>query len=515
MNRLMGLETEYGLYVEGKDVTDLVEESRNIIKCWPGVFGTPWDYREESPLKDLRGFRAAQLATNPEDELIEKLSRTAKPRTPHEDHVDRVLINGARLYNDHGHPEYSTPECLSLKDLVAHDKAGERIIFACVQAYAKQTGNKVTLYKNNTDFHGMSYGCHENYLMRRDVPFERLLAGLLPFLVTRIIFTGAGKVGVECNSEQINYQLSQRADFFTELCSVDTLHKRPLINTRDEPHADPQYYRRLHIIAGDANMSEYATALKLGTTALVVGVLEAGYEPPVTLKDPIAAIKQISRDPGCRWLVNTEEFGAISAIEIQLAYLAAAEEQLASLQVNKFASERQSLEEMKWVLREWEAVLNDLEADPRRLKDRLDWVAKRQLLEAFIGAEKLRWRNDALKSLDLEYHNIDAERGLFYGLQDEGAIRRLVSDEQIQHAMQQPPKDTRAFIRGLCVSSFNSSLKAISWGRIFLKRRAGPVDLDLKSLVDGEVAQLNDELAGSTLSRFVSMIQEANVRRRE
>ncbi len=511
----MGLETEYGLYIEGKDVTDLVEEARNIVRSWSGAFGAPWDYREESPLKDLRGFRATQLATNPEDERLEKLSRAAKPRTPHEDHVDRVLANGARLYNDHGHPEYSTPECLSLKDLVAHDKAGERIVWACTQKHAKQTGNKITLYKNNTDFHGMSYGCHENYLMRRDVPFERVLAGLLPFLVTRIIFTGAGKVGIEDGSgEQIDYQLSQRADFFTELASVDTLHKRPLINTRDEPHADPQRYRRLHIIAGDANMSEYAIALKLGTTALVLGVLEAGYGPPVTLKDPIAAIKKISRDASWRWLVETEEFGAISAIEIQRAYLAAAEEQLAGWQVDKFASERQSLEEMRWVLREWEAVLNDLEADPRRLIDRLDWVAKRRLLESFIEAEGLSWRDDALKSLDLEYHNIDPERGLFYGLQQEGAIRRFVGDEQIGVAMQRPPQDTRAFIRGLCITRFSASLKAISWGQILLKRRSGPVALDLKSFVDGRIINLNQELADSTLSQFVSIIREANIRRR-
>lgn len=506
----MGLETEYGLYVEGKEVTALVEEARNIVRSWPGVFGGPWDYREESPLKDLRGFRAARLATNPQDERIEKLSRGSKPRTPHQDHVDRVLANGARLYNDHGHPEYSTPECLSLKDLVAHDKAGERLVLSCAQEYVKQTGNKITLYKNNTDFHGMSYGCHENYLMRRDVPFERVLAGLLPFLVTRIIFTGAGKVGVEGGSrEQINYQLSQRADFFTELCSVDTLHRRPLINTRDEPHADPQRYRRLHIIAGDANMNEYAIALKLGTTALVLGLLEAGYGPPVTLKDPVAAIKKVSRDADFRWLVETEEFGAISAIEIQRAYLAAAEEKLAGLQVNKLASE-----EINWVLREWRAVLDNLEADPQRLANRLDWVAKRQLLESFIEAEGLSWRDDALKSLDLEYHNIDPERGLFYGLQQEGAMRRFVGDEQIRVAMQRPPQNTRAFIRGLCISSFSASLKAISWGQILLKPRSGPVALDLKNFVDGQIIDLNRELAGSTLKQFVGMIQEANVRRR-
>lgn len=515
MNRLMGLETEYGLYVEGKDVTDLVEEARNIVKSWPGTFGAPWDYREESPLKDLRGFRVAQLATNPQDDRIEKLSRAPRPRTPHEDHVDRVLPNGARLYNDHGHPEYSTTECLSLKDLVAHDKAGERIIFACVQEYAKQTGNKATLYKNNTDFHGMSYGCHENYLMRRDMPFERLINGLLPFLVTRIIFTGAGKVGVEDGSrEQVHYQLSQRADFFTELCSVDTLHKRPLINTRDEPHADPQSWRRLHIIAGDANMSEYAIALKLGTTALVLGLLEAGYGPPLTLKDPIQAIRAISHDQTRRWLVETEEFGMISAIDVQRAYLAAAEEQLASLQVSKFAGERQSLEEINWVLREWRAVLEDLETDPQRLANRLDWVAKRQLLESFIEAEGTSWRDDALKSLDLEYHNIDPERGLFYGLQQEGAMGRFVGDDQIGVAMQQPPQNTRAFIRGLCVSRFSASLKAISWGQILLKWRSGPVALDLKKLVDGQIIDVNQELAGSTLKQFVSMIKEANARRR-
>ncbi len=506
MDRLLGLETEYGLSITGIDVSDLADEARTLISSYPGLSAQPWDYRDEDPLRDARGWRAPALTINPQDQRYDPPSR--KRLRASEDHADRVLTNGARLYHDHGHPEYSTPECRSLRELIAHDKAGERIVWAAAQAYAQKTGRAVSVFKNNIDYHGMSYGCHENYLVKRELAFERLIAGLVPFLVTRILFAGAGRVGSEnsaaerfrcdrfvrkkCCTETVpvEYQLSQRADFFTELCSVDTLDRRPLVNSRDEPHADEKLYRRLHIICGDANLSEYASALKVGTTAVVLATLEAGYGPPGTVKDPVRALQELSRDLSHRWLVELEEEGTIPAVDIQRAYLRAASELF-----------RNRDDETNWLLREWEAVLDDLETEPTRCTDRLDWVAKRELLRSFIESEKLSWQDEIVRSLDLEYHSLDPERSLFCELQNQGAMRRLVSDDEIAQAMHEPPQQTRAFIRGLCVRKFSSAVRALNWGRITLSQNGQDFALDLKPFVDGRVSALTHRVKGASTPR--------------
>lgn len=494
MDRLLGIETEYGVLIEGVDVTDLVDEVRALVQSYTELSAQPWDYRDEDPLRDARGWRAPALTPNPQDERYEKPLR--KHLSASEDHVDRVLANGARFYHDHGHPEYSTPECRSLRDLIIHDKAGERIVWEAAQAYAQKTGRAVSVFKNNIDYHGMSFGCHENYLVSRALPFERVIAGLLPFLVTRILFTGAGRVGGD--NEWVDFQLSQRADFFTELCSVDTLDRRPLINSRDEPHADAKLYRRLHVICGDANLSEYATVLKVGTTALVIATLEAGYGPPGTLKAPVKTLKELSRDQTYTWLVELEEEGTLPAIDVQRAYLRAAQE---------LFHHRDA--ETDWLLREWESVLDDLEADPLRCADRLDWVAKRRLLQTFLESEKVSWRDEIVRSLDLEYHALDPQRSLFYALQDQNAIRRIVTADEIERAMRQPPEDTRAYIRGLCVQKFSAMIRALNWGRITFAQKSQEFALDLRSLVDGRVGALTRSLAGASTPRELwSIIQE-------
>ncbi len=495
MDRLLGIETEYGLYIEGIDIADLTEEARALVRSYPGHAAQPWDYRDEDPLRDARGWRAPALATNPADNHYEKPAR--RELSASEDHADKVLTNGARFYHDHGHPEYSTPECRSLRDLVVHDKAGEQIVAQAAQAYTQKTGRTVSLFKNNIDYHGMSYGCHENYLVQRALPFAQLIAGLTPFLATRILFAGAGRVGSE-SEPKINFQLAQRADFFTELCSVDTLHRRPLINTRDEPHADARRYRRLHVICGDANLSEYATALKVGTTALVLAILEAGYGPPGTLKNPVATLQRLSHDESQRWLVELEEAGTIPAIEIQRAYLRAAQELL-----------RGRDEETDWVLRAWESVLEDLEADPRRCADRVDWVAKRELLQTFVEREKLSWQDEILRSLDLEYHNIDRERGLFYGLQGQALMRRWVSESEIERALSEPPRGTRAWVRGLCVQKFPHAILALNWGQIHLHDGNEDLTIDLRNFVDGRLGEIRDVLqAVSTPRELWRMIRQ-------
>lgn len=492
MDRLLGLETEYGLLIEGGDVSDLPDQARALVQSYPGHSAGPWDYRDEDPLRDARGWRVPALTLNPQDLRYEKPSR--KHLSASEDHADRVLSNGARFYHDHGHPEYSTPECRSLRELIAHDKAGERIVWTAAQVYAQKTGRSVSIFKNNIDYHGMSFGCHENYLVQRKLPFEQLIAGLIPFLVTRILFTGAGRVGSE-DSHTIEYQLSQRADFFTELCSVDTLDRRPLVNSRDEPHANERLYRRLHVICGDANLSEYATALKVGTTALVLGVLEASYGPPGIVKDPVRALKNLSSDLSYRWLVELEETGTIPAIDVQRAYLCAAQELF-----------HHRDPETDWLLRAWESILDDLEADPARCADRLDWAAKRQLLQTFIESEKLSWDDEIVRSLDLEYHSLDPERSLFYELQNQGAMRRLTSDAEIEGALREPPRQIRAFIRGLCVKKFSSAIRALSWGHITLSQDGQDFVLDLTSLVDGRAEAFSLEEV-STPRELWSIIQ--------
>jgi len=464
--RLNGTEVEYGMLVEGKGPSDQMDQAAALVRACALPHVTGWDYRVEDPRSDLRGYRVKQLAVDPEDARYDR----ACPERPAEDlRSDRVLVNGARLYNDHGHPEYATPECVSLRELVAHERAGERIVLECARAHAERLGVPVRIYKNNTDFHGMSYGAHESYLFAREVPFERLQAGLIPFLVTRQIYAGAGKVGVEPpETDGALFQLSQRADFCAEEASVDTLYRRPILNTRDEPHADPRRHRRLHVICGDANLSPFALRLKVGATALVLSLLEKGWQPPFALRKPVDAIKHVSRDPELRWLVETDDGRTIPAVDVQRIYLAAARER----GVDAFPEYRE-------VAADWEETLNALERDPFSLADRLDWVAKRQLLEVYREAEGLSWDDATLRSLDLEYHNIDPEEGLFYALEAEGAIRPVVTEEETRRAMHTPPAGTRAAARGACVARFGPAIRAISWNHILLDGAF----LDLGSLV--------------------------------
>ncbi|MEZ0298010.1 MAG: proteasome accessory factor PafA2 family protein, partial [Candidatus Methylacidiphilales bacterium] len=279
---LFGLETEIGISIVENPGADVVEESIALVRS-ATQYGLPhlWDYTFEDPHQDARGFRAKELLQDT-DEANYFSQDTRRELTFAEIKSDLVLRNGARFYNDHAHPEFSTPECATLRDLIAQDKAGERILEDCALNVTTHGGRTVRLYKNNTDFLGHSYGCHDNYLIARDIPWERVVRAMTPFLVTRQIFAGAGKVGYEsedASGQGSGFQISQRADFFTELVSIDTMNRRPLINTRDEPHADNRRYRRFHVIIGDANMAQYATWLKVGTTALVLEALAQG-EPP-------------------------------------------------------------------------------------------------------------------------------------------------------------------------------------------------------------------------------------------
>ena len=312
MKSVFGIETEYGITVDGLEGLDVVRESIEIVRSYTEHGASmKWDYQLEDPHQDARGFRAKELLQDTDEAAYFELDK-ARPLSFAEIKSDLVLSNGARFYNDHAHPEYSTPECTTLAELVAQDKAGERILAECAKRRNTHlpAGCEARLYKNNTDFVGHSYGCHDNYLMRRDVLWERLVREVIPFLVTRQIFAGAGKMGVEgedAAGQPGVFQIAQRSDFFSVLCSIDTMNRRPLVNTRDEPHADAEKYRRFHVIIGDANMSQFATALKVGTTALVLDLIEQGKAPRLEFANPIEATKLISRDQSCAWIVELRD----------------------------------------------------------------------------------------------------------------------------------------------------------------------------------------------------------------
>ena len=490
MERIFGLETEYGITVDGVEKLDVVEESMQLIRCYlQGEFVPLWDYELENPRKDLRGFEVKELL-NDKDETVH-LQKDRKRKIPFKElKSDLILYNGARLYNDHTHPEYSTGECRTLQDLVAQERAGDRVVDVCAERRSEALSEgSIRIYKNNTDFEGHSYGCHENYLVKRSVPFDRIVGALVPFFVTRQIFAGAGKAGVERGDRAPLYQLSQRAEFFETIASVDTMHKRPLVNTRDEPHADPERYRRLHVIVGDSNMSEHITALKVGTTALVLDLIELQVLPEWRLSDPIASLKDLSRDASYQWLVQLEGRGAnlVPAVEIQRAYLGLARQEMAGRDP-----------ETDWTLGAWESVLDGLESDPMGLVGICDWVTKRWLLDCFCESEGLSWEKPEdlawIQSQDLEYHNIDRQAGLYYLLESQGRMARLVGDDQIADAMASPPSGTRAHFRGRCLERFRDDVKSINWDQIVFSRDGRQHSLDMKNLVDPETARAHNAL---------------------
>jgi proteasome accessory factor A len=355
------------------------------------------------------------------------------------------LENGARLYLDVGsHPEYATPECDSISDLVASDKAGERILEGLVnsaEVRLREEGIRgdVFLFKNNTDTAGNSYGCHENYLTGRADDLSHYAQVLIPFLISRQIYSGAGKV-LQTPRGPV-FCISQRADHMWEGFSSATTRSRPIINTRDEPHADAERYRRLHVIVGDSNMSEYATFLKIGATAIMLRMLE---DPSVvlrdmTLSDPIRAIREISHDVTCKQPVSLETGREASAFEIQTEYLTRAQ---------RYAETRGLPPEEMQALEMWQHCMEGIEKDPLSLDRECDWVIKHHLVESFRARHDLSLDDPKVAMIDLQYHDISRDRGIFYRLQRAGAVERVVSDEAILVATENAPETTRARLRG-------------------------------------------------------------------
>lgn len=443
-----GLETEYGCSVEGRGANTQIDDAQALVRSLPGERPFVWDYRVEAPRQDLRGFRAEKLEIDPIDATFD----AGKHYGPSEEvRADQILPNGARFYNDHGHPEYSTPECRSLADLVAHDRVGEIIALRAARAYEQACGRAVSLYKNNTDFHGASYGFHESYLVPRSWGFERLYAALTPLLAARILVCGAGKAGSENGTRPCDFQISQRADFFSERASVDTLYRRPIFNTRDEPHADPQTWIRLHVIAGDANMIPSCTVRKVGLIRIGLLLLEADAVPKFELGDPVRAIQTVSRDLDGKAEILLEGRRVTTAAEILRSYLDAADPRL------------DPGDELMSVIHDTLAVLDSLSGDRTLAARRVDWVAKQELLKTVVEETGLRWGTSELQSYDLEYHNIDPSEGLFAALRDAG----MVDDDLDVDSDLPAPADTRARVRGLATGY--PELERASWGTLVFR----------------------------------------------
>jgi Pup amidohydrolase len=446
--KVMGIETEYGISGPGSPDFNPVLASSLLINTFAGALRRiRWDYEQESPLRDARGFEPVQEREPTEEDL---------------GLANVILPNGARYYVDHAHPEYSTPECTNPRDLVIHDKAGERILERSLQLAAEimPPGERMAIYKNNTDGKGNSYGCHENYLVSRETPFSRIVRDLTPFFLTRQIYTGAGRVGTDpgrAEERDIPYQLTQRADYFEAEVGLETTLKRPIINTRDEPHADPDKYRRLHVIIGDANMCEVATYLKLGTTALILKMIEDEWLPELSVDSPVQALHEISWDPTLTKTIRLADGRTVTAVELQWEYLDHAK---------KWVKENEETPENAEVLERWESTLGVLEEDPLKLHRELDWVAKYRLVEGYRQRDGLEWDDPKLALIDLQYHDVRSDRGLYYRLVKSGKVERLVSDSEVEQAANEPPEDTRAYFRGMCIRRFPDAITAASWDSI-------------------------------------------------
>ncbi len=383
---------------------------------------------------------------------------------------DVFLENGARFYQKEGpRPEYATPECDNVVELVMHDKAGERIIERLSVTAEKKMQfdgffGKISVFKNNTDTPGNTYLCHENYLMDRRVSFRQLASQLIPFFVTRQVFTGAGKVKPSTGGR---YVISQRAQHIREEISIATTTARGIINTRDEPHADREKYRRLHVIVGDSNMSEFATFLKVGTTAIVLRMIEDNFiRQRLALRNSVKAIQEISTDTTCTRSIELENGKRLSAVELQWQYFECAKQYFEQAESDPITEQ---------VMEKWEYTLKCLEVNPLLLDRELDWVIKKKLIESYVASRNLKWDSNDVLMLDLQYHNIRKEgeslkAGLYYKLEKNDQVERIVTNEQVDKAMHLPPDTTRAKFRGRFVKLANERriLCGVNWSYIQL-----------------------------------------------
>jgi len=439
--KVCGIETEFGIASRGVDLGPMAASSMLVLAHAGGLERVGWDFASERPGADARGF-----------DLTDAWSASIEPHL-----VNTVLPNGARFYVDHAHPEYSSPECRDALEVLTWDRAGEEVVRSAMAraASALPGSSELVVYKNNTDGKGNSYGCHENYLLERGIPFAHVVHGATPHLVTRQVFCGTGKVGSEAGSS-VEFQISQRADFIEEEVGLETTIRRPIVNTRDEPHADPTAWRRLHVILGDANMSETATLLKVGSTAIVLAMIEDGAFPDgVELEDPVSSIRSISADPTLTVTVRLARGGRISAIDLQRRILAAARSWGIRHGLESVGGDDVGMH----VLDAWDAVLESLAGDQSLATRTVDWVAKRRIIDAHCARHGHHPTSPAARAIDLQYHDLRPDRGLasragLLQVADPGAVARAVAS---------PPRSTRAFLRGSVIARWPSAVLSCNW----------------------------------------------------
>lgn len=570
VRRLIGMETEYGIHAPQNPRASHVALSIELVNAYAAavteaggaVAGTEWDYQSESPLVDARGWVLPRSAAHPsqltdteeavayaseqepgQGEVRDALGNLSGGDPTPADTAERgafhapgsrhwrgdffrlkkdqpqllmnlVLSNGARFYVDHAHPEYSAPEVVGPKRAVLYDVAGDVVARAAADRLTREEGApELLLYKNNTDNKSVSYGAHENYLVPRETSFDAVIAGLIPFFVSRQILCGAGRVGIGQTNSTAGYQISQRADFFEEEVGLETTVRRPIINTRDEPHADMHRYRRLHVIIGDANMSEYSAWLRVGTTALVLDLIESGRAPSLRVLEPVGALRAISHDPTLTVTVATDR-GEMTALQIQQLYLDAALAHAAE-QSGPGGSWSAPDTETAEILEAWQTLLDDLSEDVSLAADRVDWVAKLQLLESYRRRDGLGWDAPLLGMIDLQYADLREEKGLYHKLVRAGRMRRLFTDDQIAWAAQHPPEETRAWLRGELVSRFSDYVAGASWDQVLLRPDAvSPITrIHLDEPLAGTRAQAEEALEQSTdgpglIARVTTMLDD-------
>jgi proteasome accessory factor A len=491
IKKICGVETEFGILLRGAGESNpiaassllinayITERERNAAAAAPAP-KVGWDFEDEMPGNDARGSSPmAALAPEVETHL-----------------VNAVLTNGARYYVDHAHPELSTPECADARSIVVFDRAAEQILVQSMAAAKRllPEDQELVVYKNNSDRKGNSYGCHENYLMDRTVPFGRIVSHAMTHFITRQLFTGAGKVGSEAPGlswREVPFQLTQRADFFEEEVGLETTLKRPIVNTRDEPHSDAQKYRRLHVICGDANMSEVATFLKVGTTAIVLSMIEDDALPrEFTFAAPVATMRQVSYDLTLRQPHALADGTTVTALDVQWELLDRAKKYAESVGLES-VGEAVGAE----VLRRWEEVLTGLEVDPASLADRLDWIAKRRVIDGYRERHGLEWDDARLAAMDLQYHDLRPETSLARRI----GLERITGDDEVLAAITEPPTDTRAYFRGKCLQRWPADIVAANWDSLVFDVGREPLRrVPMMEPARGTEAHVGSLLAGCT-----------------
>ena len=495
--KVCGIETEYGIIFKGGDVNPITASSIIVNSYSQGKDDlVGWDYIDEHPGNDARGYSL-------DDYLFPEYESQL---------VNTVLTNGARYYVDHAHPEISTPECRNALEAVLFDRAGEEIIRSSMDLANEglPEHSEIVIYKNNSDGKGNSYGCHENYLVSRQTPFTQIAQQITTHFVTRQIFCGAGKVGAEHRglsgkgSNPPAFQISQRADFFEEEIGLETTLKRPIVNTRDEPHCDPTKYRRLHVIAGDANMSEVATLLKLGTTSIVLAMIEDDAFPEhLIVKDPVHAIRQVSHDTSLGACIMMTDGRMLTALQVQMEILEAAIQY-----ANRYGLESVDAQVGSDVLVRWAGVLDGLETNPILVANIVDWIAKKRIVDGFAQRHDLQNYDARLKAIDLQYHDMRVDKCLAL----RAGLVELCPKADVMTAMVKPPESTRAFFRGTVLQRWPNDVIAANWDSVVfdipnqgLKRIPMPEPLRGTRQMVGEVLAISQnptELIENLGSKF-------------